>query len=1053
MATERVLVGGGTTYDPSLSGNSSYYYKFKFYDFYKYMPANTRLGNRNVFLPYGTERASSSYFSIYTNNLFSGLLPYQNPYDNNYYYNALGYWSVHVYNACDSNYTNPLTYLYFDFNFPVVLTKYRMWNGFANNIYAQNGNGFAASQNAPLSSNIGYDYPRDWILYGSNDWLTWTAVDARTSQTLSYATDRLCSNSPYSEYSISSPRAYKVYRLSVTKGSPNFLIYPPNVCNKSGCSCYIYYAFQIGEMQLLGYEDPSTSCSLHGYDKINKEFSYSGSINNNIFSLGSFVGQIPDGYTNLTITNINFKKSDVVTDRPETYKTNWGPFNSGTSQSVVASSGTIDTKIGYIISGYKIKGSSSGAVARLVFYGSVDNSYWIQLNDTNKFTLNSSNYTSFNFSNSYPFRYYKWNLYGAGYCDKGGCPQVTVNDIQIIGKPAQVGIPDMTSNTDPCGVASASDLAGPAYSIAFKNFIGAPVGYYFGKIFSAWNAFTDSRSSSSGYNVDSNIKRLNLPNYPYSFLDPVITWLSPNTTLSGPKYSNGVNIGYLIGGNSNSYLPTGTFETNSIDRYYLQYDFGKTTIIKGYIIRPAEDQYSISYNKCPVQWSFYGSNDGTNWTKIETRTIGSVTNGSNNNASYWKGSVLAGYNKSGAYYTTQYINKYFYLSNPVSYRMYRWRWELWQPAVQCGKAGCANYDTNYISVALSYIDVIPDNAAYNTVPDAPTNLAYSFDNGNSTVNLSWSKPVFTGYSPVLSYNITYCATDGTSTTINTSNTLYSFTNILLAGKTYKVSVSAVNKFGVGPETSVNISIPNFSSFAKIYVPVYNTPFDQNSTVTSRTIVVPNGATTLKAWACGDGRSAYFSNDGAGGLAWKTWNVSQNTSVNIQLGYNNCNQSGGESRVTYNGLTISGKPGSNGPNSLKYCSQSGGGTYSGGDGGANGAKGYGGAVGGNTAAYKNYNRYLMDPSKVSGLSSALAIATAGTTDKRSDGTNVFNYNASTTTCDWQPINSNSYGRIYFDKVGSGGDNGGKSYYINPGLGGAGSGSGSTLGIGFIVLQWS
>jgi len=1021
MPSERVLVGGGTIYDPTAGYQSSNYYKFSCYDFYKYASTGTRLGNGYLLSPYSGDIDNGMYanysYNIAINNLFTGILPYQNTYDNNYYCNSVYYWSG----------TNPLTYIYFDFNLPVVLTKYRMWNGFVNGIGNINPGAYikyAQRKQSPLSSNIGSDYPRDWILYGTNDYINWTVVDSRSSQAFSYATSRLCSSSPYNEYSIGSPAGYKAYRLAVTKGSTNLGIGVN--CNKGGCQYYNYPFFQLGEIQLLGYEDPSTSCSIHGFDKLFNGVSYSGNTNiKNVFGLGS------------PYSGHDFKKSDVfVNGTTKPTRTSWGPFNSGTSQSVVASSGIIDTKIGYTISGYRIKGSSSGSVARLVFYGSIDNSNWVQLNDTNKFTLSSSNYASFNFSNSYPFRYYKWNLYSAGYCDKGGCPQVTVNDIQIIGKPAQVGIPDMTSNTDPCGVASAADLIS-------RFDIGGYVGG--GRIlFSPYNAFAPSSSvDGRGYGINNNtgygMNSSNYRNWDYNnFLSDVdrkavAVWNS--SQINSVSYSN-------------------------IDRYYLQYDFGKKTLIKGYSIQPASTIpwiTSFSTNQ-PVQWSFYGSDDGTNWTKIETRTVATLTNGINNTANYWKGPIFTGYDKSGnKVFNSDYsAPKNFYLSSSVNYRMYRWRWEKFQPPIALNKSGY--YDTsNSMSVVLSYIDVIPDNTTINTIPDAPNNLSYSFDDGNSTVNLTWSKPVLTGYSPVLSYNITYCATDGASKTINTStsNTLYSFTSILLAGKTYKVSVSAVNKFGVGPETSVNISIPNFSSFAKIYVPVYGTPFDQNSTVTSRTIVVPNGATTLKAWACGDGRSTYFSNDGAGGLAWKTWNVSQNTSVNIQLGYNNCNQSGGESRVTYNGLTISGKPGSNGPDSLKYCSQSGGGTYSGGDGGANGAKGYGGAVGGNTAAYKNYNRYLMDPSKVSGLATALSVASNGTTDKLTDGTYVFNYNPSTTTSNWQPINGSTLGinRIYFDKVGSGGDNGGKSYYINPGLGGAGSGSGSTLGIGFIVLQWS
>jgi hypothetical protein len=145
--------------------------------------------------------------------LFNGTLPYKNINNSNYLINRNNY--------------NPI-YMYF--KIPTVLTKYRMYNGFAANIP------MGVSYN-----DIGNQTPQAWNLYGSNDDVNWTLVDSRTSQSrFPYATSTDASSSAYVEYTISSPVAYKTYKLDVTLGGRDAYN-----CTKSGCS----YDYQIGEIQ------------------------------------------------------------------------------------------------------------------------------------------------------------------------------------------------------------------------------------------------------------------------------------------------------------------------------------------------------------------------------------------------------------------------------------------------------------------------------------------------------------------------------------------------------------------------------------------------------------------------------------------------------------------------------------------------------------------------------------------------------------------------------------------------------------------------------------
>jgi hypothetical protein len=133
--------------------------------------------------------------------------------------------------------------------------------------------------------------------------------------------------------------------------------------------------------------------------------------------------------------------------------------------------------------------------------------------------------------------------------------------------------------------------------------------------------------------------------------------------------------------------------------------------------------------------------------------------------------------------------------------------------------------------------------------------------------------------------------------------------------------------------------------------------------------VPSGATSMKAWAVGAG--GYGQSSPAGGCAYKTWSVSSGSTVTYSCGV--CQLYPTNTSVTYGGTTIYGNSPATAANAI--------GTYSGGDGGANGGKGdgdSGGAVGGNGAVPASGSKASCGRTKltdVSGLKAALTLAGA------------------------------------------------------------------------------
>jgi len=145
-------------------------------------------------------------------------------------------------------------------------------------------------------------------------------------------------------------------------------------------------------------------------------------------------------------------------------------------------------------------------------------------------------------------------------------------------------------------------------------------------------------------------------------------------------------------------------------------------------------------------------------------------------------------------------------------------------------------------------------------------------------------------------------------------------------------------------------------------------------------VIPPGATTMKAWAVGSGGG--YDASAAGGCAYKTWSVTGGASVSYSVGGRPTGTSrlGNPSTVTYGGVTITG--GAAGKNSFPADANVAG-TYSGGDGGANGGRIYtgaanwsGGAVGGSASQASCGRTRATD---VSGLFAAVALAGGKTTE--------------------------------------------------------------------------
>jgi hypothetical protein len=349
-STPRALVGGGTTYNPTFINS----------DYRRYFNSVINSDNASV---------------------LNGTLPLQNILSDSYSYSS----------------RSVPTFL-FDFRIPTVVTKYRMWNGFLANYGIQGRYG-----------DIGNQTPQAWTLQGSNDEISWTTVDTRSGQAaLSYATSTDPTASPYSEYTITSPTAYKSYKLVVSTGGRNGF-----ECDKSGCA----YDAQIGEIQLWGYESPTTSCALHGYNTLLPTVKYlnsSGAVtNSDNFSYAFRMG---------TILSLSSQLSQWMN-----YPNPWQ----------ISTGSTKDGYLGFdypvTLTAYKIWSGRASAYS-FNLYGANTFGSWTSIDSRTLSTVGAN--ATFNIASPSSYSYYKISITNSNdtWSNKGGSGYyVQIKDIQLQG--------------------------------------------------------------------------------------------------------------------------------------------------------------------------------------------------------------------------------------------------------------------------------------------------------------------------------------------------------------------------------------------------------------------------------------------------------------------------------------------------------------------------------------------------------------------------------------------------------------------------------------------
>ena len=421
MPTERALVGGGTTYD-----NTQVNVQYRPY--YKFTTSDNFVWNSDIVYNIATETSSiidgTAKQQYYVNDLFTGVLPYQNP------------WDSHYKNNFDRTASNKKAY--FSFGLPVVITKYRMYNAFGENVYGNTNSSYGL-----ISTNMADETPQDWTLSGSNDQINWTTIDTRTSQTrFPYATDRLAKNCSYSEYTVTGASAYKIYRLVVTKGGRS------SRNTKSGVVSY-ENVFQIGEIQLWGYESPETSCELHGGYTLFPSAKYLNSSGTILTETAgtAFKTGFPKAFSDFGIrsrkTNEPYSGRIIPTNATNTstpfynyfigniFESTWGPFTVSTG--VIADTGYLDFGVAVTLTSYNIitSGVNSGA---WTLYGSNNNSTWTSIDNRTGISNNNS-LVNYAIASPASYRYYKMELKnGQTYSGKSGTGYtIQVYGLQFIG--------------------------------------------------------------------------------------------------------------------------------------------------------------------------------------------------------------------------------------------------------------------------------------------------------------------------------------------------------------------------------------------------------------------------------------------------------------------------------------------------------------------------------------------------------------------------------------------------------------------------------------------
>jgi hypothetical protein len=259
---------------------------------------------------------------------------------------------------------------------------------------------------------------------------------------------------------------------------------------------------------------------------------------------------------------------------------------------------------------------------------------------------------------------------------------------------------------------------------------------------------------------------------------------------------------------------------------WIQYDFGSgvSSNIGGYSITP---RYLASYgdsgtgaSQAPASWTLSGSNDGTNFTTIDTR---------NSPQSFSWGQART-----------------FTLASAVNYRVFRWTWT-----------------SNPAGGAV----IVPKIQLLSPLPDAPTSLTAT--GGNAQVSLAWTAPSYNGGSAITDYSVQFSTNSG-STWTNVSRTASTTASQVVTGLTngtaYVFRVAGINSNGTGTYTAASSSVTPAAG-PTVTGGTVTTPGDgytYRTFTSSGDLVISGASLTCDVLVVGGGGPGSWGRSGGGG---------------------------------------------------------------------------------------------------------------------------------------------------------------------------------------------
>jgi hypothetical protein len=202
------------------------------------------------------------------------------------------------------------------------------------------------------------------------------------------------------------------------------------------------------------------------------------------------------------------------------------------------------------------------------------------------------------------------------------------------------------------------------------------------------------------------------------------------------------------------------------------YDFGATNTFTGYYAIP-HYQYAPSGGG-PSALEFSGSNDGINWTVLNTASF-NLSPDSNAN-SWWQGR-----DNDGWQWDSSRRNEF---TAAGSYRFVRWM------------------NTGNVATALAKLQLLlpASPALVPSPPGAPTALSGASATGE--IALSWTAPINNGTSALTGYVVEFTPAGGSASTVSTGSTATSYTVTgLTDGTAHTFRVAGISSAGQGPYSS------------------------------------------------------------------------------------------------------------------------------------------------------------------------------------------------------------------------------------------------------------